>query len=76
MGTRKCQMCQYEQFYKSGFGGPAFYAKMSFWTTPAPVHGLVCLNCGFVAPHVDRAVLEKIREKARKEPPFRGSTVQ
>jgi hypothetical protein len=67
MENRKCPMCQCEQFYKSGFGGPAFYAPLSFWITPAPVHGLVCLNCGFVALQVDRAVLEKIREKARKE---------
>jgi len=67
MENRKCPMCQCEQFYKSGFTGAALDVPLGFWSRYLPMHGLVCLNCGFVALQVDRAGLEKIREKARKE---------
>ena len=38
------------------------------------VHALVCLDCGFVAPHVDQGGLEAIRAKAGK--PGKESRVQ
>jgi hypothetical protein len=66
MENRKCPMCQCEQFYKTGLAEIVFNVPLSVWKS-ALMHGLVCLNCGFVALQVDRAGLEKIREKARKE---------
>jgi hypothetical protein len=66
MKIRKCPMCQCEQFYKAGFTTPGFCLSLGF-LKGALVHGLVCLECGFVAVQVDRAGLDRIREKARKE---------
>jgi hypothetical protein len=66
MENRKCPMCQCEQFYQTPFTSPAFYVPLGF-LKGAVMHGLVCLNCGFVALQVDGAGLEKLREKARKE---------
>jgi hypothetical protein len=60
-------MCQCEQFYKtitSDFASPD--VRLGFLKV-ASTHGLVCLNCGFIALQVDRTGLEGIREKARKE---------
>jgi hypothetical protein len=65
MENRKCPMCQCEQFYKASFASP-ISLSLSFWKATL-MHGLVCLDCGFVAPHVGRAGLEAIRTKARKE---------
>jgi hypothetical protein len=66
MENRKCPMCQCEQFYQANLVGVGFGLSLGFWKG-ALIHSLVCLNCGFVAPHVDREGLEAIREKARKE---------
>ena len=63
MENRKCPMCQCEQFYQAVASD---YVPLGRWTS-VMMHGLVCLNCGFVAFQVDRAGLEKIREKVRKE---------
>jgi hypothetical protein len=65
MENRKCPMCQCEQFYKASFASP-IGLSLSFWKATL-MRGLVCLDCGFVAVHVDRAGLEAFREKARKE---------
>jgi hypothetical protein len=66
MKTRKCPMCQCEQFYKANLISPGVGLSLGF-LKGAVVHCLVCLDCGFAAPHVDQAGLEAIREKAKKE---------
>ena len=66
MENRKCPMCQCEQFYHVFFGSYGLFLSLGLFKGVL-THGLVCLNCGFVAFQVDRAGLEKIREKARKE---------
>src|SRR3954464_2864328 len=64
MENKKCPMCRCEQFYKASFASP-ISLSLSFWKATL-MHGLVCLDCGFVAVHVDRAGLEAFRKKARK----------
>jgi hypothetical protein len=65
MITRKCIICQGENFY---FVNLAFSGAISleFWKA-VPVHGLVCLDCGFVVHSVDHGGLVALREKARSE---------
>ena len=45
MENRKCPMCQCEQFYQAV---DLDHVPLGYWTS-AMMHGLVCLNCGFIA---------------------------
>ena len=58
-------MCECEQFYQADFVNYVCL-RLGFLNT-IPIHGLVCLNCGFVATHLDQEGLEVIRKRAWNE---------
>jgi hypothetical protein len=66
MRTKKCPMCQGEQFFTSthmAYHDPIMLAAFN----GIAIYGSVCLSCGFVAPTVEDAGLAKIREFAKKQ---------
>jgi hypothetical protein len=65
MSIVKCPMCQCEDFYRTH----SVLHHLSLWVgwfRMARVSYLVCLDCGFIAPCVDRDRLKIMRRKARK----------
>lgn len=65
MSIRRCPLCQGEDFYYVQFTGGGQISTGLFKSIP--VHGLVCLGCGFVTSSVDQNGLVALREKARSE---------
>jgi hypothetical protein len=64
MSIQTCMNCQGTDMYNTQMSTPVRISKnKSFWVNlmSVPVECTVCLSCGFIAPHVDPAGLEKLR---------------
>jgi hypothetical protein len=66
MRTKKCPMCQGEQFFTSTHTAYQDGIMLAVFNGIA-IYGSVCLSCGFVSPTVEGAGLAKIREFAKKQ---------
>ena len=72
MRIKQCMMCHGKHFFlvhletPGGFGNGEVAISLGMFRR-VPVRGLVCLECGFVAPCVDHGGLVAIRETARSE---------
>jgi hypothetical protein len=66
MKTKKCPMCQGEQFFTSTHMAYNDGIVLAAFKRIA-VYGSVCLSCGFVAPTVEDAGLAAIREFTKKQ---------
>jgi hypothetical protein len=66
MKTKKCPLCQGEQFFTITFS-PYTDGILVAPFKGVGVYGSVCLSCGFVAPTLDDVGLVTIREMATRQ---------
>jgi hypothetical protein len=65
MRTKKCPMCQGEQFYAARLTSFGDVNVSLGIFSKVPVQCLICLACGFVAPCVSHGYLAWIRSKVK-----------
>jgi len=68
MSITNCMNCTSSDLYDTVMSmHVGVQSSKSFWPMAVPVQCTVCLSCGFIAPYLAPADLEKVRARKAKD---------